>query len=261
MLAPKQISDYQRVWNRKWQAPFGGAPFTLTFLRNTSLDIRRRGPFAWQSNNSTRVFEYPWAYDQIHQRGKALTVVEVGGSLSGLQFVLAKEGHRVVNVDPGLAAGGRGWALDERMHSRLCRCYAAPVELIPTKLDMAGLADDCADVVMCISALEHFSDDDAASFAEQVSRILKPGGVLVMTVDLFLDLAPFTDRESNEWGRNMDLYSFLKRSGLDLARGDPSQLFGFLEFRANSVLSQLAQFMIGLHYPCLAQCLVAVAAK
>ena len=63
-------------------------------------EARSCGPFAWQSNNSIRKFEYPWAYHTIRRQGSHLRVLEVGGGLSGLQFVLAAEGDEVINLDP-----------------------------------------------------------------------------------------------------------------------------------------------------------------
>jgi len=257
MLARRKLPTEYCHWNRKWQAPFGRLPQFGHIMPNSRFNVRRRGPFGWQINNSTREFEYPWAYHAIARRGKGLSIVEIGGSLAGLQFVLAKEGHHVVNVDPGLKAGGLGWSLDEKLHARLCRCLDAPVQLIPNSLIEAGLKPASVDVLLCISALEHFSDDDLHSTAEELPRLLKPGGVVVMTVDLFLDTSPFCDRPSNRFGRNIDLKAFLQSASLQLVEGDPVELYGFDEFSTNNVLRSLAEYHVGRGYPCLAQCLTA----
>ena len=101
MIATKVLPSQFWDWNNKWGAPFGrrqrgfGSRLRRTLLGRRDLPIwmeaRWRGPFGWQPNNSIRVFEYPWAYHVIHHRGRGLRVLEVGGGLSGLQFVLAAE--------------------------------------------------------------------------------------------------------------------------------------------------------------------------
>jgi SAM-dependent methyltransferase len=256
MIAPRTLPPAYAEWNRRWGAPFGRPGYASWPLRGTRLDARRRGPFAHQGNNSTREFEYPWAYEQVSKLGPGKGVVDVGGSLGGLQFVLAGEGYDVTNVDPGVAAEGRGWEVTPAAHRRLCEVYAAPVRLVTRPLQDAGLPGASADAVLCVSAMEHFSPADLAAVAEHVPRVLRPGGVAVLTVDLFLDLAPFTDRESNEFGRNVDLRAWLARAGLELAAGDPAELNGFPEFSAGAVLRDLSRFHVGRGYPALAQCLV-----
>jgi SAM-dependent methyltransferase len=257
MIAPFTLPPEYAAWNRQWGAPFGRPGFARWPLRGTRFDVRRRGPFAYLRNNTIREFEYPWAYHQVAGLGPNQIVIEVGGGVGGLQFVLAAEGHRVTNVDPGLAAAGRGWELDPRLHRRLADCFRAPVALVAKPIQDAGLPDAQADAVVCVSALEHFSAADRDAAAEHIARVLRPGGVLVMTVDLFLDLAPFTDRAQNEFGRNVDLKEWLARAGLELTAGNRHELYGFDEFSPVGVLRNLARYHVGHWYPALAQCLVA----
>src|SRR5207302_1299361 len=122
-------------------------------LRFNRFALRYRGPFAHQSNSQTRAFEYPWTYAVLNGLRPNLTIVEIGGGLSGMQFVLAAAGHRVINVDPG-ARDGSTWGFDPKAHAYLCRLFAAPVRLVPEALSDAGLPDRSADVVMSISVLE-----------------------------------------------------------------------------------------------------------
>jgi len=245
-----------REWNQRWGAPrgFSGYPWPL---RGTRFDVRKRGPFAYQTNNTTREFEYPWVYEQVTQRGTGLTVVDVGGSLAGMQFVLAKAGYRVINVDPGVKAGGLGWDIDLKLHRWLCRRLGADVEMISASLADSGLESATADVVVCVSALEHFSDADLETTASSLQRILKPDGLAVFTVDCFLDVTPFTDLARNDWGRNIAINDFLEQAGLQLESGDPNELHGFPEFRPAEVLKRLSELHVGQHYPCLAQCFTA----
>src|SRR4051812_24925362 len=99
MLAPRALPQHYIDWNRRNGAPAGRILRGGRLLGRTRAGVRWRGPFAWQENNSTRAFEFPWAYEQITSRNGPLRVLEIGGGVSGLQFVLAREGHRVTNID------------------------------------------------------------------------------------------------------------------------------------------------------------------
>jgi SAM-dependent methyltransferase len=219
--------------------------------------VRYRGAFAWQTNNSTREFEYPWAYEQVAAIGSPLTVVDVGGGLAGLQFVLAREGHRVVNVDPGMSASGRGFELDPVVHADMARWLRAPVQLVPRPIQDADLAPGSVDVVLSVSAIEHFSPGDLRALSQEAGRILKPRGYLVMTVDLFLDLHPFTSKADNEFGVNVDIAAFLAGGGFDLVSGTPAELSGYPDFDSDRILRELPQFLIGRGWPTLTQLVVA----
>ena len=257
MLAPKVLPEDFARWNRTWNAPYGRRIKVPTRFKHAKFTIRHRGPFAWQPNSTTRAFEYPWAYQQITKHGSHLKVVEIGGGLSGLQFVLARDGHHVTNVDPGLAAKGRGWRLDPQFHRRLCESFGANVELAPTTLDNAGIPEGTVDIVLSVSVLEHLTDDEIDEVVARVSRLLKAGGLLVLTIDLFLDVAPFCSSERNKWGRNVDVHSLLQRGGLELKFGNPSELAGFPEFSPELIMRRLSEFMMGVAYPVLTQCVVA----
>lgn len=54
-----------------------------------------------------------------------------------------------------------------------------------------GLEDDSVDVVLCLDVIEHFNFEDQPRVLEELRRILKPGGTLLMTVP---NLAHFSSR-------------------------------------------------------------------
>jgi SAM-dependent methyltransferase len=219
-------------------------------------EARWRGPFGWQGrNNSSRLFEYPWAYHAVRRHGRALRVLEVGGGLSGLQFVLALEGHQVINVDPGQE--GLEWRSQPDLHRRLGRALSAGVQLYDKKIDSLEAESRSFDVILSVSALEHFSSDDLAALAAAIRRLMKQDGVVVMTIDLFLDLKPFSKLEENRWGRNLDIRQFLEMAGLRLEAGNPAELFGYPEFSPSDIMGNLSEYLIGDGYPTLTQCVVA----
>jgi SAM-dependent methyltransferase len=86
-------------------------------------------------------------------------------------------------------------------------------------------------------------------------RVLRPGGRLVMTVDLFLNVHPFTRETANRFGTNVNVHWLLEQAPFQLEQGTPAELFGFEAFDAERVLARLDELLVG-EYPALAQCLV-----
>jgi len=258
MLAPFQLPENFAAWNRQYGSPAGYDRPRRTLLRRFYSDdawLRLSGPFAIQpGNNSTRRFEYPWTFHAA-DLSQPRTIVELGGSLAGPQFVLARLGHHVINVDPGLEAGGLGWPVDQASITRLNEWFGTDVRLINTTLDRAGLADNSVDVMFSISVLEHLTAKELTLVMRHAGRCLRPGGRFIITLDLFLNLAPFTSRLNNEYGTNQDVSRMVAESGLRLVAGDRAQLNGFAEFDPQQILSHLEQYLIG-SYPVLTQCIV-----
>lgn len=258
MLAPSRISTDFHRWNQRWGAPHGREVPRAPLLEGAPSEIDALGPFAWQPNNTTRAFEYPWAYRMSTSHRGGGHILEVGGGLSGLQFVLAREGARVTNVDPGQSS--LDWPIDEVRHQRLCEVFAAPVRLCPTTIGGAGIPSQSVDVLLCISALEHFSSEGIEEFAEEARRVLRRDGVAVLTVDLFLNLSPFTTADRNEFGINIDVARLLDRASLEMVSGERREILGFPEFNAGEIRRRLDHYLVGT-YPALAQCVVARLAR
>jgi len=130
------------------------------------------------------------------------------------------------------------------------------VGLRPSTVDKAGLYDNSFDAAYSISVIEHLPDSDAAKVMQHVWRALKPGGRFVLTIDLFLNLHPFTCRIENQFGSNMNVMWLIKQAPFLLEQGVPKVLFGFAEFNAEDIMSSLEQYLIGEGCPVLTQYLV-----
>ncbi|OHB73542.1 MAG: hypothetical protein A2W17_08425 [Planctomycetes bacterium RBG_16_41_13] len=258
MLALRDLPEEYKKWNRSFFAPFGRrwvSRHLPNIIKNTIIGNRLQGMFAFQANNSTRLYEYPFAfYSADLVRG--MKILEIGGGMSGFQFVLAKQGLSVINVDPGLAAHGCGWPVDNQSIAKLNKAFGTQVELRNCFIQNASLADNYFDRVFSISVIEHLPPDDLISMLENIKRVLKPGGLLILTVDLFLDLKPFTRRESNKYGRNISIYELVTLSGFKMIKGKREELLGFPEFDAENILCNFSQYMLGTGYPALAQLLI-----
>lgn len=257
MLAQAGIPANYRDWNRRWKAPFGSplakvVPLSARMWPGLANVV---GPFAYQPNNDTRAFEYPWAFEALSPR-PGLRVLEIGGGLSGFQFVLDHAGCKVVNVDPGEAARGRGWRVGPTLMGKLNRRFQAGIDLRNCFVDEANLADESFDAVVSISTIEHIPEADLVEVLKTIRRVLTPGGRFVATVDLFLDLAPFTKKQTNEWGSNVSIQWLVETSGLQLVEGKPEELFGFPEFDAERVRSRIPSYLVGNGHPAMVQAFV-----
>lgn len=247
------------AWNRRWGAPHGHRIWRRVLqgrLRPLGHRLPRLlGPFGLQLENDTRTVEYPWAFAAGRIR-PGLDVIDLGGSLCGFQFALAASGARVRNVDPGEEATGVGWPVDRETIGRLNRAFRTDVELLPCTLEHAGIPEGSVDVVFSISTLEHIPVDELTSLAAEIGRVLKPGGRAVLTVDLFLDLVPFSDKPVNGWGTNVSIRELVEQTGLELTEGRTSELHGYPEFDPKRILAQLPEYHLGSGYPSLAQAVV-----
>jgi SAM-dependent methyltransferase len=266
MIARKELPIQYQWWNTQWGAPFGHKwlfrmPFRVPYRVRWLWPLRWwAGMFGFQTNNTTREYEYPWCFycSPLHQ---GMRVLEIGGSLSGFQFVLSKLGIDVINLDPGEEEKPRGkcWPISLDKHDRLNRSFRTHVKLCKCFIQDAGFPDACFDRVFAISVLEHIPEDELGVLMSHVKRVLKPNGILVATVDLFLDVQPFSEKPANMFGRNVNIASLLEKTGFRLVNGETSELYGFPAFDPERIKERVAngEFLEGI-YPALAQCFACV---
>jgi hypothetical protein len=265
MIGRRELPENYQVWNRRWGAPAGleaAAEIPHPRRRLNDPDPARFGPFAFQFQVAaeTRTFEYPWAYYAAGIE-PGMRVLDVGAGLSGLQFVLAKEGCEVVNIDPSAKEDPGGWRratswwLTTDNHQEVNQVFGTDVRLVPRKVQDSGLASGSFDRVLCLSVLEHIDAVEAHAMLESMADLLVPGGLCMLTVDLFLDLKPFGILDRNYWGTNLDLHRLLQGQRLERIEGNPSELFGFPEFDYDGFVSHVDEYLMGV-YPCVTQTLV-----
>jgi len=256
MLARRSLPDQYAQWNHVWGAPYGRRwPSALTRIKKLGdrpAAQRLRGPFAFQDNSSTRSYEFPWVYDQLSGLAPS-RIVEIGGALSGLQFVLAKDGHEVHNVDPFFDYGSGDYDVDPvAEHASLNRTFGTNVILHKSTMPEADLSGDFS-AVFCVSTLEHLPPESIEATLATVKKLLAPGGLVVLTLDLFLNLAPFSNRTSNVWGTNSSVAWIEDLLGYEMITGERAELYGYKEFSTEDILSRLDEFAINVGYPQMAQ--------
>ncbi|MDQ7803497.1 class I SAM-dependent methyltransferase [Amycolatopsis sp. A133] len=264
MIGRQNLPEEYLTWNKVWSAPFGTHAVRELSMRERLAhpDPASLGMFAFQHPSLTRRFEYPWAF---HTAAPApgMRVVEIGGGLAGFQFVLADAGCEVTTVDPAAAEGPDqwsgstyqvSWALTPESHQKLNTVFGTGVRLLAERLQDCALPDGTFDRIFCLSVLEHVPPAEARGMLERSAALLKPGGLLILTVDLFLDVIPFGVLKSNSWGTNLDVHELVTGLGLDLVAGDPRELLGFPEFDFDRVVRLIPELMMGT-YPVLSQAL------
>jgi len=254
MLARRDLPQEYALWNRRWAAPYGRQSPAVALLKPLGRRCTQwaRGPFAFQGNTITRSYEYPWAYHQLTALGPS-RILEIGGALSGLQFVLAKNGYEVHNVDPFFDYGKGDYTFDPvARHTSLNRTFGTNVALHRSTLPEANL-DGGFSAAVCISTLEHLPPESIRATLAAVKSLLRPGGLVVLTIDLFLNLTPFCSRTTNIWGANASVAWIDELLGYTMVAGDRAELYGYHEFSTDRILSRLDEFAIGAGYPQLAQ--------
>ncbi len=135
-------------------------------------------------HNWSRVWEYPYVYYHVKKwlsRYVASTqphVVDLGSGVTFFPFTVARLGLRVTcsDIDPICEKDIIG-----------ATQYISPM---PGKIDFRLIKDDLpfktheVDAVYCISVLEHIETFEHT--ITEINRILKPGGLLLLTIDLDL---------------------------------------------------------------------------
>ncbi len=130
----------------------------------------------------SRRWEYPYVFEQLAawaQGRRELRMLDAGSGLTFFPHYVARElpvaGIECSDRDPAM----------ERDAQRL-RPPASPRVHYSTQ-DLAGLsfADESFDCTYCISVLEHTAERER--IADEFRRTLRPGGLLVVTIDVSLD--------------------------------------------------------------------------
>lgn len=85
-------------------------------------------------------------------------------------------------------------------------------------MDMGELVDGSVDAVVSVSAIEHMQREDIPKAAKELVRILKPGGILALTLS--------AAREEDWFSENASGWCFTSTSLRDLFEISPKDLFG-----------------------------------
>ncbi len=123
----------------------------------------------------SRIWEYPWATFQLRPFfGCASKVLDVGSGKSPLPWFLAKQGVTVIVSDCTPAY----WRIWKQARHRL----GVNVQQLILDAQSLDLPTGSVDIYMSISVIEH--TENKKQVISEAARVLKPGGLLLMTFDI-----------------------------------------------------------------------------
>jgi len=113
-------------------------------------------------------------------------VVDIGSGVTFFPFAVARLGYEVICMDTDPVCGP-----DIKRASSVVPQKPGNVSFSLLTESQLPLIDSDADIVYCISVLEHIHNFE--NTIEEVYRILKPGGLFILTIDLdacgYLDIS------------------------------------------------------------------------
>lgn len=214
MIARAALTPDLVAWNARSGAPSHGA-FALSQFAPT-----------------TRVWEYAWAATRV-PLPRGIRTIDIGGGLGSFAIALAAEGADATVVDPNL--DGKSPAAVRNAWARYCGVELGSGECT---VDRLQAAEESFDLAFCLSVIEHLTAAERAQIMRGAHRLLRPGGFFVMTVDLFLGLAPFTATRRQGDAQNVSIPELIATAPFSLAQGAPGELFGFAEFDPAVILAR-----------------------
>ena len=137
---------------------------------------------SWERVDPERVAEYVRSFDMqpdalidILLRRGAETVCDAGCGCGAYALKLAANGFRVSGFDVSARAVEIAQALLERT--------ALTAELKTAGILSTGYSDGEFDGVVCRDVLDHLPRAEAAAALEELCRITRPGGIVLVTLD------------------------------------------------------------------------------
>jgi len=152
----------------------------------------------------SRVWEYPYVYYHFASwlntlpRDSNPIVADIGSGVTFFPFSLAKIGYRVIcaDVDP-ICEGDLSHACESVPHS------PGTVDFRLIKNDVIPIGDAECDALYCISVLEHIPNVEKT--IAEIYRILKPGGLCLITCDINLQPDDELQLDSAQYAKLMQL--------------------------------------------------------
>lgn len=146
---------------------------------------------------ATRRWEYGYAVEMLWQSygrtgGSPLRVLDVGCGYRPFTLFLASLSLRLTESRRRLVAVGEGrtlevWALDneswETKEPLADRLAPRGIHFVHGDMTAMTFAGEMFDAVFAISVFEHLLREDLQSALSECLRVLRPGGILVATVD------------------------------------------------------------------------------
>ena len=123
-----------------------------------------------------KYWEYLWVIANLNLK-KGLSVLDVGCGKSPLQFLLADLGCEVFAIDPYENVKWHG------INRKLAKLFNCKITYRKEGGEAISYNDNSFDGVYCVSVIEHCTRDVQLKIMKEMIRVLKSGGLCVITVD------------------------------------------------------------------------------
>jgi len=161
--------------------------FNRQFLATNDAAMEKYGKL-WAKDTFrlwSRRWEYPYAAQRViefaeRQPDGPVRILDAGSGVTYFPYYLCSEIHRaqMTCLDSNPSYHEMFAAINPAMPD-------ARVKFLEAMLQKMPLADNSFDVICCISVLEH--TDNYEEILDEWNRVMRPGGLLVLTFDLSLD--------------------------------------------------------------------------
>jgi len=178
-----KIDDYQRLLHSDLFKSMES--FSNEFVQSQSACLKgyRMKWVADPLHQWSRQWEYPFVYSRISEfsgnAGPRLNILDAGSGVTFFPFFLSSRfSHAAVSCCD----------YDETLEEVYCRLNAhltAPAQFVPGDLRHLPFQNNAFDIVYCVSVLEH--TDAYQTIVSEFKRVLKEGGMLIVTFDISVD--------------------------------------------------------------------------
>ena len=150
-----------------------------------------------QYTTYSRIWEYPWLWSKLESlKGQGLKVLDLGSERSPIQWFLATQGFRVIVSD----ISAQHWRVWRRANKKL-ELSLRRLIIDAQNIDLPAAS---VDIYLSVSVIEHVEDKVKAMM--EAARVLRPGGLLIMTFDI---CEPYLGMSFPEWnGRALTMGEF-----------------------------------------------------
>jgi ubiquinone/menaquinone biosynthesis C-methylase UbiE len=186
-----------------------------------------------------KYWEYPWVISHLNLK-PGLKVLDAGCGRAPIQYLLADLGLEVVGIDPFEDVGWHG------IDKRLSKKYGVNINYRVEGMEKISFPDESFDRVLSVSVIEHcraqYVIDELATpqtradrtlqakMMREMARVLKPGGLLVVTLDVM-----FPERGA-VLECNVNVMNLIQASGLELLGPEiPAGYYGHPDFYINNL--------------------------
>lgn len=156
----------------------------------------RRDLFHRAEFESFKHWEYPWLIKHGEFRPGS-RILDCGCGRGILQFYLAKKGYNMTSVDISTLKTRQiqgFWNLTRKLGvpvredrasvmKAMARRYGAQVDFRVANIARLPFEDEAFDYVYSVSVLEHMAKGEDVMAIKEMSRVLKKGGTMLVTVD------------------------------------------------------------------------------